>query len=328
MVEVFRSALAGLLATLMVAAPAFAVTEGPANGARPMGMGGAFTAIADDANAPLYNPAGLAATEAEARVNVALTRAAFYSGVTDPLVSQDVAHVVIGAGANGFAAGITSLADGDSVYRETVASAGYARRLGDALRFGLLVKRLSGGLDEANPDVRLNSYFAEGSSVSAMSADVGVLVKPTSGLTLGAAVQNVVPADLTFRESDTEEPDEARTAARVGVAYDLASVAGSAVQEALADILRRSVVAADVLIGSGTSGFAAGAELGLSESLVARVGYRTATGHGESVGALTVGGSIGLNAGSGGVHMDLAADIAGGDLRDNITQRVSLRGAF
>ncbi len=29
-------------------------------GARPMGMGGAFTAVADDANAPYWNPAGLA----------------------------------------------------------------------------------------------------------------------------------------------------------------------------------------------------------------------------------------------------------------------------
>src|ERR1700681_1563339 len=28
-------------------------------GARPTGMGGAFTAIADDSNAPLYNPAGI-----------------------------------------------------------------------------------------------------------------------------------------------------------------------------------------------------------------------------------------------------------------------------
>lgn len=29
-------------------------------GTRPMGMGGAFTAVADDENAILYNPAGLA----------------------------------------------------------------------------------------------------------------------------------------------------------------------------------------------------------------------------------------------------------------------------
>src|SRR4051812_94611 len=32
-------------------------------GARPIGMGGAFTAIADDSNASLYNPAGLVQVE-------------------------------------------------------------------------------------------------------------------------------------------------------------------------------------------------------------------------------------------------------------------------
>ena len=141
----------------------------------------------------------------------------------------------------------------------------------------------------------------------------------------------VAPADMTFRPDDgegAEDVDEASPAVRVGVAYDLSSVAGSAEQAALADILRRSVIAADVLIGSGTSGFGVGAEIGVSQSLAARVGYRTAAGYGESVGALTFGGSLGLNTGSGAVHIDFAADIAGGDLRDNMTQRVSLRGAF
>jgi hypothetical protein len=328
MVDVLRGIGVGLLAAFVAVAPASAVTEGPANGARPMGMGGAFTAIADDANAPLYNPAGMAATDG---IKMAFTRAAFFSGITDPLVSQDVAHVVFGAGANGFAAGVTSLADGGGVYRETVVSAGYARRIGDSLRLGLLLKRLGAGLDEANPDVAQNPYFADGTSVSAMSADVGALLSPTPGLTVGAAVQNVAPADMTFRPDDgegAEDVDEASPAVRVGVAYDLSSVAGSAEQAALADILRRSVIAADVLIGSGTSGFGVGAEIGVSQSLAARVGYRTAAGYGESVGALTFGGSLGLNTGSGAVHIDFAADIAGGDLRDNMTQRVSLRGAF
>ncbi len=325
MVYVLRGALAGLLATLVVATPVVAVTDGPANGARPMGMGGAFTAVADDGNSPLYNPAGLIATEG---VRVALTRAAFFSGVTDPLVSQDVAHVVFGAGANGFAAGITSLADGAGVYRETVASAGYARRLGPSVRLGVLIKRLGAGLDDTNPDVSQNAYFAEGSSVSAVTADVGALVTPTPGLTLGGAIQNVAPADMTFVPSGVEDADEAQTVARIGAAYRLDSVAGAAEQAALADVLRRSVIAADVVLSSGTSGFAVGAELGVSESLTARVGYRTAAGYGESVGALTVGASVGMKTGGGGVHVDFAADIAGGDLRDNITQRVSLRGAF
>jgi hypothetical protein len=49
-----RLLITGLIVTLAVNS-AFAFF-----GARPMGMGGAFTAVADDANAPYWNPAGLA----------------------------------------------------------------------------------------------------------------------------------------------------------------------------------------------------------------------------------------------------------------------------
>ena len=122
--------------------------------------------------------------------------------------------------------------------------------------------------------------------------------------------------------------DDAPAAVRVGAAYRLASVAGSAEQQALADVLRRSIVAADFSTGGGTTGVAFGAELGLSDTLAARVGYRMASGYGESVTALTIGGSVGVATGGGAIHIDFAADIAGGDLRDNLTQRVSLRGAF
>lgn len=320
-----RSWLGTLVVGLIVALPAGAVSEGPGNGARPMGMGGAFTAVADDANAPLYNPAGLAAATG---VAVALTRAAYFSGVADPLISQDVAHVVFGGGGNGFSGGITSLADGDAIYRETVASLGYGRSVGSSLDLGLLVKRISVGLDDANPDVRDNPYFADGTSVSAITVDVGVLVVAAPGLTVGAAAQNVAPADLTFGGDASDEADEAPLLARFGVAYRLSSVASSAEQQALQDILRRSTIAADFSTGGGITGVAFGAELGLTGSLAARVGYRTASGRGESVGALTIGGSVGMALDSAAMHIDFAVDIAGSDIRDNVTQRVSLRGAF
>src|SRR6185436_19321357 len=49
-----------LVVLLAVAtAPLQAAFEDTGWGARPVGMGGAFTAISDDSNAPLYNPAGL-----------------------------------------------------------------------------------------------------------------------------------------------------------------------------------------------------------------------------------------------------------------------------
>src|ERR1700704_5064086 len=49
---------AGLLFITFLS-PLHAAFQDDGWGARPVGMGGAFTAIADDSNAPLYNPAGL-----------------------------------------------------------------------------------------------------------------------------------------------------------------------------------------------------------------------------------------------------------------------------
>src|SRR5450755_215494 len=49
----------GLLATILFVRPSIAAFVEDEWGARPVGMGGAFTAIADDSNAPLYNPAGI-----------------------------------------------------------------------------------------------------------------------------------------------------------------------------------------------------------------------------------------------------------------------------
>src|ERR1700681_3484963 len=49
--------LVGILLLIWQPLPAAFLDTG--FGARPVGMGGAFTAIADDSNAPLYNPAGL-----------------------------------------------------------------------------------------------------------------------------------------------------------------------------------------------------------------------------------------------------------------------------
>jgi opacity protein-like surface antigen len=286
-------------------------------------MGGAYTAIADDAHAPEYNPAGIAQTESIAG---AFTRTAFFSGITAPLVVQDSASGVVRLGSGGIGAGITSLADADGVYRQTALSLGYGLTFGSRLRAGLLGKWYRAGLDTANPDVTENPYFENGTSASAVTVDVGALFTPTDGLTFGVSGQNLLPADLTFVEPEDAEADKMPALVRAGVAYRLEAVASSAEQVALQGILKRSLVAADIGVGDGTA-LAAGVEIGLAHSLTVRVGYRSLSGN-EGASAITSGATVHLNTSTIAAHLDYGLDIANSDLKDNLTQRVSLRIGF
>src|SRR3954469_1042779 len=55
-----RSVLLMMLGLLGAAAPSAFAQSAPPIGVRAAGMGGAFTAVADDGSAPFWNPAGLA----------------------------------------------------------------------------------------------------------------------------------------------------------------------------------------------------------------------------------------------------------------------------
>jgi hypothetical protein len=310
-----------VLGPLWTACVSWAGVRGPEAAARAAALGGSFVAVADDASAPLFNPAGAAAVDG---ITAAFTRSAFFSGLVDPLVFEDAAHLAAELGRGGVALGVTTLADGESVYRETTVSAGYAHRLRRGIRVGGQVKWLHAGLDAANPDVADNDYLAGATSRSAWTGDAGLLVSPLDGLTLGASVQNVRRADLTFGRSTASDADRTPTLGRIGAAFRLRAVAAAVEQAALEDLLARSLVTAEVVSGDGAR-FGAGAEIGVAGSLTVRVGYRTVSG---GAAAATAGAS--LNATLGGVltHLDFAADVLSGDLKDNLTQRVSLRASF
>ncbi len=321
-----RAARFWTAAVLLLGLPfaAFASFTAPPNGARPLGMGTAFTAVADDANAPLYNPAG----GADGSYHLAFTRAAYFSGPVSPLVAHDAALIAAPLAGGTLNAGASSLSDANGVYRETALLVGYARRLAQGLDAGFLLKRLQTGVDSSLPDVAQNPYFEEKTSASAFTADVGLLAEPADGWTIGLAGQNIVPADLSFKEAQEEENDRAPSTARIGTALRLSAIAEFAEQEAVQKMLARSLIAVDAAFGGGTA-IGAGAEVGFSDAFAARVGYRYDAGDGRlAAGSVSAGATIAFHFGTAVASVDYAVAFSNNELEDSASQRVSLRARF
>src|SRR6266571_377304 len=74
-----RYTSAWILALMFVTLPVEAAFLNVDWGARPAGMAGAFSAIADDSNAPLYNPAGIVQIQWN---ELSASYANLYSGLT------------------------------------------------------------------------------------------------------------------------------------------------------------------------------------------------------------------------------------------------------
>jgi len=174
--------------------------------ARSVGMGGAYTALATDSNALLYNPAGLARVRA--------SEATFMHNQYALGVGQQYIGVALKRGL-GFNFNYASLGDvprttisnpGGAGSRlnvsDTALGAGYGRELTSDLAIGGGVKYIS----ESLGDVTANGY----------AVDLGGLYRmaEVKGLTLGASLLNVGPA-VKFAASSEKLP----TTIRLGSAY-------------------------------------------------------------------------------------------------------------
>lgn len=201
-------------------------------GARPVGMGGAYTAVSDDSNAPLYNPAGLVQVQWN---EVSAMYSRLFSGLTLYSGSQntggDTAHLdqsyfAFTSRATRYGAWGLSWAQFNTttLYKEDTYSLSYAHypgalipSLGNTVSVGLNLKylRRSFSLDSASAS---DPVFASGDSKGAFAADAGVLWKPDSGrcegCRLGLSVKNFNQPDVGFRDKD-QVPMEWR----LGAAY-------------------------------------------------------------------------------------------------------------
>lgn len=175
--------------------------------ARAVGLGGAYTALASDSNALLYNPAGLARVRA--------SEATFMHNQYAQGVGQQYIGVALKRGL-GFQFNYASLGD---VPRTTISNpngtgsrlnvsdaslgAGYGRALTPDLAVGGGLKYLS----ESLGDVTANGY----------AADLGGLYRmpDVKGLTFGASLLNLGPA-VKFASASEKLP----TTVRLGAAYE------------------------------------------------------------------------------------------------------------
>lgn len=307
-----------LLLVFLCIVPAFAAFDDLGIGARPLGMGGAFVAVADDANAAMYNPAGLGyITVAE----VGFTHVVMFSGV----VNYNYAGIVLPLGdAGSLGASFGMLSEESDIYSEKNVAFSYSKKIIDAISLGANFKMLNTSFDSDNMWITDNPYFAE-SSTSGFTLDLGVLARPVSGLSIGISAENLIPADISISESEEEKVP---MNLRGGLAYNLSSIAASAQQPALKEVLDTTIVSIEGALRKEREVNAfkvrAGLEAWFTNQMVGlRAGYRMKKVQ-EISSSAAVGGSIRIPIAEINLQLDYALQIFGGEIEDKLAHRVSI----
>lgn len=193
-------------------------------GTRPAGMGGAFTAIANDSNGLLWNPAGVAQMK---NAEGSFMYATYYNGL-DLKAGKDsinlgynyLAFVYPKASIGTFGISWANFT-ATNLYKENTYALTYAKRINDWLPelppkiyVGLNLKSLgySWTLDDY---AKSDPVFTDGgTSKSAFTVDMGALIKPYDRLAVGLAAKNLTQPNVGLKDAD-KVPMEIKA----GVAY-------------------------------------------------------------------------------------------------------------
>ena len=176
--------------------------------ARPLGLGGAFTGLADSVDAVFINPAGLCQTR---RPELSGTFSKLYVGLDDnsnlsentllysyPFRGKEES-LSFGAAALG-----VSVFNLPGYYTETSAGIFYSGRISKSILAGAGLKYLTiaYGTDEYTA---INPVFAEGTSKSNASVDCGVMYLPSKTVSFGLSLHDLNSPDMGLKYEDKLE---------------------------------------------------------------------------------------------------------------------------
>ena len=161
-------------------------------GVRPLGMGGAFVALADDASAIMFNPAGLGQIE---KAELATAYDKLYAGLGDDSLGRGLISYVYPSPLYG-AFAVNAAILHAPMYDETTVTLGYGKAFGQ-LYLGVNAKGLFASL-EKNEYTKNDPLFNTGMSANGVAIDMGILWKASDILSFGIAALNVNQPDMSF----------------------------------------------------------------------------------------------------------------------------------
>lgn len=216
-------------------------------GARPAALGGAYSALAADGYAPVFNPAGLGTLEAK---SLALTHLDYlessyeFAGYAHPLGASRGLGAAVQYYRPGTIAGLDAagLPTGDVSGRYGAYTLAGGAGVAERLSLGVSGKIIRAEID--------------GVSATAYAADLGALYRPRRGLAFALVAANL-GSKLTFMEQGDDLP---RTV-RVGAAYRPWD--------------RWNFLLEGLYAATGMAGARAGAEWRPLESVALRLGYKS-----------------------------------------------------
>jgi len=205
----------------------------------------------------------------------------------------------------------------------------YSNRILEILSLGANLKMLNTSFDDSSLWVASNPYFADKTSASGFTLDLGVLMKPVAGLNVGISGENLIPADISI--SETEEENVPMNL-RFGLAYNLSAIAASAQQPALKEVLSMTIISVESALRKERETNAvkvrAGVESWFANQMVGlRAGYRMKKVH-EASSSVAIGASVRIPITDVNLQLDYALQIFGGDIQDKLAHRISVSASL